>query len=477
MSAVIGLELTLLTGRIAAKRLDEERMVEWPPHPARLFAALAAAFFEGGEEADERSALEWLEARTPPSIWLSEPIVSVRALEAYVPVNDVKGLAVLPDQRGLRKGKHLKLFTSAFVSDPTVTYVWDTDPPPDVRDALTRLSSRVAAVGHSSSLVRVLVVPPPSGEPTWVPSDRGRLTLRVPFPGLLDALRYAHDRYVKAGVRGPLPAIHQPYVQGSTERPEEHPLARQGVFETLWVVRKVEGPDMPALAASAVAAALYREVLRLWNDVDGLTLSGRIPEEVSGHDETGQPSQRPHVAWVALPAVGHPRSDGHLLGLGVALPKALRGEVRQRLWRVLSVLKVVRLRPGPWKVEFIGRALRSDLPSNLLSSRWTRPSRVWASVTPVILDRHPKEPFGPEAEAIVRRACERAGFPPPEVVALRPTSLVPGAPQARVFPTYPPGSGSVRVHALLVFDEPVAGPLLVGRGRYRGFGLFAPLGG
>jgi CRISPR-associated protein Csb2 len=33
------------------------------------------------------------------------------------------------------------------------------------------------------------------------------------------------------------------------------------------------------------------------------------------------------------------------------------------------------------------------------------------------------------------------------------------------------------VHAVLRFARPVAGPLVLGRGRYRGLGLFLPLEG
>ncbi|MEZ6078028.1 MAG: type I-U CRISPR-associated protein Csb2 [Pirellulaceae bacterium] len=57
---------------------------EWPPHPARLFMAMAAAYFEtrqfaaGGEESNgqpvddsRRSALEWLEQQPAPIVFAS----------------------------------------------------------------------------------------------------------------------------------------------------------------------------------------------------------------------------------------------------------------------------------------------------------------------------------------------------------------------------------------------------------------------
>jgi len=44
------------------------------------------------------------------------------------------------------------------------------------------------------------------------------------------------------------------------------------------------------------------------------------------------------------------------------------------------------------------------------------------------------------------------------------------------FPGYKTGSGTPRacVHAEITFDEPVRGPVLIGAGRYFGYGLCLP---
>jgi len=471
----LALELTFLTGRIAAKRLEDEEAVEWPPHPARVFSALAAAYFEAGEGSEER-ALEWLENRDPPAIWVSGEPAPTRLLDVYVPVNDPTGLAVFPAYRGQAGGRQLRRFASAFVGDATVTYGWATSPDPTLREALAGLCARVASVGHSSSLVRLLPVAPPAGRPTWTPAQRGRLLVRVPFPGMLESLRRGHERYLRAGIRGAVPAVLQPYEEIPPDPAPVRAGIARGAFEGLWILRKLEGPELPAIAAPAVASALRRAVLALWSEAAGGPPDAPIPEEVTGRGPNGEPLERPHVGWLAFPAVGHPRSSGHLLGLGVALPRGLLEGVRAALWRVLTALQVLHLRPGSWRLELVGRLPASDLPLNLQAWRWCRPARIWASVTPVVLDRYPDELFGSEAEADVRLACLRASLPEPEEVVLRPTALVPGAPPARQFPPYPPGSPSPRVHAVLAFRDPVAGPVLLGRGRYRGLGLFLPLG-
>ena len=58
---MIALGLRYLTKYAVATDLARQRP-EWPPHPGRVFMAMAAAFFEGGSDPAERVALEWLES-------------------------------------------------------------------------------------------------------------------------------------------------------------------------------------------------------------------------------------------------------------------------------------------------------------------------------------------------------------------------------------------------------------------------------
>jgi CRISPR-associated protein Csb2 len=104
-----------LCGRALATHPADWERPEWPPHPDRLFMALVAAHFQGGGNADERTALEWLETQTAPSMRVSSCQLR-QAVMCYVPVNDVQtpriaqgrraspanvqtGLALLPQSR------------------------------------------------------------------------------------------------------------------------------------------------------------------------------------------------------------------------------------------------------------------------------------------------------------------------------------------------------------------------------------------
>jgi len=88
-------------------------------------------------------------------------------------------------------------------------------------------------------------------------------------------------------------------------------------------------------------------------------------------------------------------------------------------------------------------------------------SRVWKTITPYVVTRHAKAGAATEALAAdVRAECRRLGLPEPRVAA----SKVRGA----------SGIG-LTGNVTLQFEQYIAGPLLLGRTRYFGGGLFRPV--
>ena len=100
---------------MAASDGARKERAEWPPHPDRVFMALAAAWFETGKDAEEGAALRWLEGLPPPAITASDAALRT-TVTSYVPVNDDgggkksnpkteldklrnKGLALVPEHR------------------------------------------------------------------------------------------------------------------------------------------------------------------------------------------------------------------------------------------------------------------------------------------------------------------------------------------------------------------------------------------
>ena len=77
----------------------------------------------------------------------------------------------------------------------------------------------------------------------------------------------------------------------------------------------------------------------------------------------------------------------------------------------------------------------------------------------------------------MKDACTFVGLPRPAEVMLHHTALLEGVPGSREFPRLSRKSdGSLRrhSHATIVFNTKVRGPVVIGAGRYRGYGLCRP---
>ncbi len=118
---------------------------------------------------------------------------------------------------------------------------------------------------------------------------------------------------------------------------------------------------------------------------------------------------------------------------------------------------------------------------------YTGPAHTFATVTPIVLDRHLKEKGAARDEEIcgqVAAACRHIGLPAPEAIVADKHSAVEGSPSA--YPSgkappwmawrLPPSLASRQLtHAVIRFAEPVDGPVLLGAGRFAGLGLCRPI--
>ena len=85
--------------------------------------ALAAAWFETGEDVDEGKVLRWVESLPPPSIAATEATNRIHVV-SYVPVNDIRVGRKIPDGINLDKLKKAGLNSATgipFASSPAVS--------------------------------------------------------------------------------------------------------------------------------------------------------------------------------------------------------------------------------------------------------------------------------------------------------------------------------------------------------------------
>ncbi|MBL9145344.1 MAG: type I-U CRISPR-associated protein Cas5/Cas6 [Verrucomicrobiaceae bacterium] len=496
----------------------------------------------------ERRALEWLEKQDSPALACMKDVARLRraVVKQYVPVNDASlprnpttvkkedlrdALGVMPALRSRQERTFPSVGIGFDAPERLVYLIWkDVALPSELAAPLTQLTAKVIRIGHSSSLVQVWLAND-APEPTLVPQlttfrSGSSVSLRKVAPGLLADLdqRFNAEEISRffdlaAGIEStsgkaqkeakalfkeqfgedyraslahpvrlrPVVGVSQSY---QANLPQDEPMNGTVFDSELLILTKDEGIVLGLESTNQLLEALR-----------GTLLSGSedAPEWFTGHHAPGQPATRPHLALLPLPYVGTEHADGHLLGLALAFPKDISPEDRAAQLR--RIFFDASGRPKPITLK-LGRGLdnwvlsredRAAPPLALRSQTWTGPSSVWASVTPVVLDHHPKhdpasakgserEAWRQEVAESVIGSCERIGLPAPIRIDIDKTSWHRGAPRAKPGPGGMPwlssktGHSKQQVHVLLEFGCEVQGPVLLGAGRYRGYGLCKPLG-
>lgn len=557
---MFGLGINYLNGwAMAAADGARKERAEWPPHPDRVFMAMAAAWFETGQDEKEKKALEWFEGLPPPQMVASAATVrggpkDDQPVTSYVPVNDVAlsrnlpgsadlkklkdaGLAILPELRTRQPRK----FPVILPDKPVVYLVWEQVPPEPMVQSLAELCRRVTCVGHSASLVQMWITKDPP-EPNLVPVHGPALyRMRVFGPGRLSylqsrynkekALRYLDldaavalneerrkeiDNLRKVALKGlkgaEKKAKAEPFMQTLSKidetlaaqrdeltvfggkapislRPEPglwqgyasptrilDPTVAKGLFNDRLVVLSLTGKRMSLTATLKLTETLRATLLSICSEP--------VPEWISGHQHDGAYSTDPHLAIIPMPFVGSAHADGRIMGTALAIPSSIVPSDVAKIFDPwlrdeYGIARTIKLFNGQWLECALALETRETPPWNLRSETWAGPSKSWASVTPVVLDRHfdGKDKWERAAE-IVKDGCERIGLPRPEKVLLHPVSLVEGVPHAREFVPIKRKKDNGRMHhchAVILFSEPVMGPVLVGAGRFRGYGLCRPM--
>lgn len=548
--ATFSLVIEYLTGYAVATDTGSREDAEWPPHPARVFMAMAAAHFESDgtpeEKRAQRAALEWLASLPPPDLVV--PDAAPRdVLSVYVPVNDQSGGAALA-----QRSRQPRTFPRVYVGSEPVRLIYRSDAAaePERMRALESICRQVTRIGHSSSLVWMRVEPHSHDDAPWPthrsdPSGLGP-RLRTPFASILQSLidLYGEERRTGYGeLRSSLDrlGIERKSVKGKGATAIKKQLAAQiqevedrlaeqyptpprepirpalshttsyvneaerfadlGVAESPFdpnflVLRLTEGNrQILGLESTLQLVAALR---KYFMDASGGTSS---PPWISGHETNGEKlASSGHIAMAPLAYVGRPwvdverHADGHLMGAGIFIPRDIALRERARVFSKIFFSELNEPRPISVKLNRaqcaveLERDTRFTLPLTLRPQTYTQASSSWASVTPMLLDRMPKndrhdDPLAwrEEVAEIIARSIDRyfshlneRERPQPVLIRVEKTPFFHGSLRAM------PGQGGFpqlredkfQVHVRIDFDRLVSGPVVLGAGRFRGYGLF-----
>ena len=432
---------------------------EWPPSPARLFAALVAAdgtrdqtrFTDGAE-------LLWLEALPAPTIHAHSEAWHQTQQRRFVVVADrAKGTH---QEYVARSGALHRPGVRVAPRDPRIVYQWEMTPPPRTFESLRLRAARVGYLGASDSPVRLRVgteIPadPPTG--VFTPDPDGEATLNVPRPGDTDLLDRIFDAWRVRGAsvgRSQFPAL----AHSARYRPPDSQVQENLGRVVAWLHLR------PAVSGRRVSAvtSLFKEAVLSHHQ----RIHGEPPAVLHGHgfDGTGYDLAR----YLALPDVGFPRSRGRIHGLALWLPPEA-DEVTQTKARDAAF--AVRVLKGAGVAVSVFPREDEPRPWAAHPRRWLQPSRSWVTAFPVVHERRGKVRL-PE----VARWCTHAGLPAPVAFRQSRSPLAPGGVDLMPVEVNRPGRPALPYsHLEIRFAAPVPGPVVIGAGRQRGLGLCVPV--
>ena len=450
---------------------------EWPPAPSRLFAALVAA--DGTEHrcrVTDGSELKWFERLPPPVIHASSSPHHQELQPRYVVNHKPKGgfetikrkgkpeVSVHQEYLG-RKGVLIQPGVRVSPRCAQVVYCWDGESPTEtILDALRHRAARIGYLGAADSPVRVRILTrmPEMAFPEerFVPDADGDAEIGVPAPGDLRNLDRMYKAWCEHGAavgRAWFPALRHP----ARYRTPRFPLSSTNGTVVAWLRL---GEPVPGRRVSAVTGLFKAAVLSKWQ-----TLHGEPPPTLHGH---GFRSNGYDLArFLVLPNVGFPYSRGQIHGLALWMPPGTDSVACRRAG---DAARAVRRLTGAGVDVSVACSDIEKGPRVTRPDRWLGPSRHWSTAFPAIHERR-----RPLDLAEVTRWCRHAGLPAPVWFRAGRTPFRRGAvdlaPVEVNRPDRPGRPGLPYSHVEIRFSHQIPGPVVIGSGRQRGFGLCVPI--
>lgn len=491
---------------------------EWPPSPARLFKAFVAVSrhgVPGARIADVDAALRWLEAQDAPILLAAGASESWPRLRRFVPNNSAidpkTGEPEWPTRRASKEGEFIRGWR---VEPPCeVAYAWLVDEHRREINVLQSIARRVPSLGKGEDFIVARAECTddlPAGLIRYEPAVRSStFTLEVPQSGCLTV---CEEMFRQRAADPGWNRIHELPTMGTRlepyavhlERPESvrPPIAIFG----LWAGGRRRPFDARLLRVPVgqcrhlLSVALGDAVSEMSSDAierEGLLRTGQ--GLICGHAPNGGKIEGPHVAVAALPSVLGPYPDGRvrrlaLIGFGCMDPTGFR------LFE--TVVAHLHDRELIDDGKRTGIVLRRETDPGWLSLL-TSAATEWESVSPVVLDRPEfmrkdwKElgyasrrraalggdptaaselgrSLAARRENLIREALDRLGLGHVLDIQWTRAPWRTGLYPADQYRTNSYLRASPRLHIRVTLPSPVAGPLLVGRGRYVGLGLLRP---
>jgi CRISPR-associated protein Csb2 len=456
---------------------------EWPPSPMRVFQALVAGSRAGCRERDwsdtKAAAFRWLEQRDPPQI-IAPEAKQATAYILYVPNNDGDKKFERWDRLTSKVARPHKFVSCDNGADQkqTLHYLWSIPENEWLTaqshvEILCREGRYLMALGWgidqavgTGKIFTSAEIESLTGQrwQPWFQHRPGQRTLRIPTRNSLDALEQVHKSFLnRVNGRQFNPSLKfSQYSSVMYLNAFALPPRSYAVFEFPDGVgfRQEESNEVAAMLRSLACELAKR-------DTHGFPGGSHV--YVAGH-VNGAKRTPPRFSYMPLPTIGHQYVDGMIRRVLIAEPYGEDGSHARWAQNRLCNGSLKDIRGNE-------RGVLLDLwrtSSRGIVERYVNESRIWTSVTPVVLPGFDDGNYS-KAQKLCLDALRQAELPVEAVeeLTLRKApywlgSLHPAQyrrPQyLRQLPAW---------HLRLVFREAVPGPLAVGAGRHCGLGVLA----
>lgn len=461
---------------------------EWPPSPMRLFQALVDAAASRWRESQfgeyAQPSLLWLERLSQPEIVVPTHVFGT-PFRLSGPNNDMDAPAKkwVKGEEPIKPHRPMDLRTMKAVH-PTHIRIGDgkhgdslhylfalPDGPCEHLEVLKSAARSITHLGWGIDMVAADLeviseaeAQQLSGE-RWQVSLSGGVALRVPRTGTLGDLMRKHEKFLNRltdeGFK-PVPPLREFAVRHYRRLadPEPRPYC---VFTILKPDAFGNRAFNTARRTRDVAAWIRHAVAEVcqpagWPDF--------LPF-VHGHGSDGQPNRSENSShrfqYLPLPTINsHLHRVESIRRVMVVAPPGRQDRIDFIRRRLLGhALK--------WRDEEIG-VLNVQLGKDWVRDQYTGAATTWTSVTPVILDGY-DDRNATKTQKLLRKALANAGITS-EIGELdwQPFGFVAGVEPVRAF-VRPENLHGTMLHVRLRFAQRMSGPLAIGAGRYRGFGL------
>lgn len=465
---------------------------DWPPSPFRLFQALVAGVYAGpnADLSEMEKALRWLES-------LSQPVIAVpnarqsKTTTYYVPRNNADAFKGNLDSAA--KARDPKEFKPWLLNERTdFLYFWFFEENCPYAEILVSMAELLYQFGRGDDMAyaRAEILDSETAQqrlaeytgviyqPT--PTSTG-LSLRCPVGGQsLDSLIKRHEGQMQRLAGGffkqPPPPIFDNVVYASP--------GRQLLFE----IREA-GPGGSFLPQALETISPLTEKIRDLVAVRLGPLGENLVERIILGRNARQADKAERIRIIPVPSIGHRHANQDIRRILVEVPANCPLKLEDIEWAFSGLNLSVNPEsgeipefPGPILIAARDRSMLRHFGADTESDQRYR---IWQTVTPLALPiyrssgKHGGDSrvrFEAKVAHAVLQALRHAGITNRAIVLkVQQEPFNPQGQRADAFSCGARFTHNRLYHVQLEFDQPVAGPLLIGDGRYLGLGLFSPV--